>query len=554
MSRRATTRARAQGGPSGVGTTVERAGGESGESQQARRDDPSVTGLRSATAGALSAQPAHRPTADGHRPLRARLRARLRRMPTAAWICALVAFLNAASWSVISPPFEVTDEPSHFAYVQHLAETGHLPAGGVEGFSPAEEVTLEALRYLNVRRNPSERTISSLAEQRVLERDLAAPLARAGTGDAGTATDQPPLYYALETIPYELGSSGTLLDQLALMRLLSALIGALTALFAYLFLREALPGAPWAWTVGGLGVALAPLLGMMSGAVNSDALLFAVSTALFYCLARGFRHGLTPKLAAAIGALLATGAMTKLTFLALVPGALLGLLALGIRARRTSKRNAHRSLALATTIATGPILIYVLANTLSGHSSFGAISGALTLNEKSGSILHELDYIWQFYLPRLPGMHPYFHGLLTTQVLWFNGLVGLYGWIDTTFPNWVYNAALIPAALITTLLARTLLTHRATLRNHLTEITIYTIISLGVLMVIAGDDYIHHVPGGYSEPRYLLPLLALWGAALALAARGAGKRWGPTTGALIVILILAHNIFSQLLVISRYYG
>jgi hypothetical protein len=49
-------------------------------------------------------------------------------------------------------------------------------------------------------------------------------------------------------------------------------------------------------------------------------------------------------------------------------------------------------------------------------------------------------------------------------------------------------------------------------------------------------------------------MLALWGALLALAARGAGRRWGPIVGVAIVSLVLAHDLFSQLLVISRYYG
>jgi hypothetical protein len=58
----------------------------------------------------------------------------------------------------------------------------------------------------------------------------------------------------------------------------------------------------------------------------------------------------------------------------------------------------------------------------------------------------------------------------------------------------------------------------------------------------------------FTEPRYLLPMLALWGAVLALAARGAGRRWGPSAGALIVVLVLAHDLFSQLQVIARYYS
>jgi hypothetical protein len=49
-------------------------------------------------------------------------------------------------------------------------------------------------------------------------------------------------------------------------------------------------------------------------------------------------------------------------------------------------------------------------------------------------------------------------------------------------------------------------------------------------------------------------MLVLFGAVLALAARGAGRRWGPAVGALLVLVILGHDIFSQLLVISRYYA
>jgi hypothetical protein len=78
---------------------------------------------------------------------------------------------------------------------------------------------------------------------------------------------------------------------------------------------------------------------------------------------------------------------------------------------------------------------------------------------------------------------------------------------------------------------------------------------LGVLVLIGGDSYLKfpEQAGSYGEPRYLLPMLPLIGAGLALSARGAGRRWGPAAGTLIVVLLLAHNIFSQLQVISRFY-
>jgi hypothetical protein len=485
--------------------------------------------------------------------LSARPRGALRRVQAAAWLCALVAVVNAVCWSVISPPFQPPDEPAHFAYVQHLAETGHLPSSAAEEYTPAEADALAYLLQQQVRFSQENHTIATAAEQRRLERALALGLSRTEPGSAGVAASQPPLYYALETIPYALGSGGTLLDSLALMRLLSALLGGLTALFAFLFVREALPGAPWAWTVGGLGVALAPTLGMMSGAVNPDALLFAVSSALFYCLARAFRRGLTRRLAIATGAAIALGCVTKLTFLGLVPGAILALVVLAVREARAARRGVYRSLAIALALAAAPICLYLVDNALSGRATLDTLSDALTFTGRHGSIPGAVAYVWQTYLPRLPGMTPMFHGT-SGPTIWFEQVVGKYGWLDTTFPAWVVHAALAPAGLIVALIARALVGARRALRARAMELALYATMSLGVMVMIGIDEYIHRVPNEYLQLRYLLPMVALMGAVLALAARGAGRRWGPVAGVFIVVLVLAHDLFSQLLVISRYYG
>ncbi len=515
-----------------------------------------AVGARSFTRGARDARrrAARKRGSGEQRQLGEILRSQLRRVPRAAWVCALVAFLNAVCWSVISPPFEIPDEPSHFAYVQRLAETGKLPTSSAETFPLGEYTILNDLHYSQVRYHSEQGTISSPAAQHKLEGDLAKSFPTRSEGATGVSASQPPLYYAIETIPYALGSVGNMLDQVALMRLLSALMGGVTALFVFLFVREVLPGARWAWTVGGLGVALTPLLGMMSGAVNPDAMLFAVSAALFYCLARGFRRGITPRLAAATGAVLAVGVCTKLNFFGLVPGAILGVLALCAIEWRSSRQRAYRCLALVLGIGASPILLYGIVNLFSGQPAGGAFSTVISFARKGGSLPGEIAYIWQFYLPRLPGMSPDFHGILTTRLFWFNGLVGLYGWLDATFPGWVYTVALIPAGLLALVLARALVVYRGALASRVLELAVYAAMGLGLLVLIGADDYAHQIPGEYAEPRYLLPMLALWGALLALAARGAGRRWGPIVGVAIVSVVLAHDIFSQLLVISRYYG
>jgi 4-amino-4-deoxy-L-arabinose transferase-like glycosyltransferase len=494
-----------------------------------------------------------RPAAEAGKILR-RLPGAFRGIPRAARICALIAFLNAVCWSIITPPFQAPDEPDHFGYVQQLAETGTLPNGG-PGRSQEEEVALKDLEHDQVRFHAEDHPVATAVAQRQLQHDLEQPLRRTGKGGAGVAGEQPPLYYALQTIPYAVGSGGTLLDRLALMRLLSALIGGLTALFIYLFLREALPGVAWAWTVGGLAVAVAPLLGFMSGVVNPDSMLYAVSAAVFYLLAKAFRAGLSTNLAIAIGVVTAIGFLTKLNFIGLAPGVVVGLVVLAHRQARVSGRAAYRSLALALAIAGSPVFLYVVVNLFSSHAGLGAVSDAIHLTGRNGSVFHEIGYIWQFYLPRLPGMGHDFPGLSTTRDIWFNRSVGLYGWLDTPFPIWVDNIALIPAALIAILGIRGLITVRATLRRRLAELAVYALMATGALVLVAADSFASLTESGtYGEPRYLLPLLPLLGAAVALSARGAGRRWGPVVGALIVVLFLTHDVFSQLQVIARFYG
>jgi 4-amino-4-deoxy-L-arabinose transferase-like glycosyltransferase len=480
----------------------------------------------------------------------------LARVPAAAWTCAAIAFLSAACWSLLTDAFQAPDEPAHFAYVQELAEGRVLPKP--DGQMPSEEaLVLEALHYERIREEPQEPAIFPAGAQSELKRQLAAAASAPETTDpgAGLAGNEPPLYYAIEAVPYELARAGGVLTRLELMRLTSALMAGLTALFAFLFVREALPRSPpWAWTVAGLAIALAPALGASSGAVNPDALLCTVSAALLYGLARAFRRGLSRRGAVALGAIVAVGLLTKVNFVGLLPGALAGLIVLSVRARRAGARSPYATLALALGVALSPVVAYLGANALLGHPLLGIVS--LALDTVHGSPLGELNYVWQFYLPRIPGTVADFPGLDMARQVWFRGWVGLYGSLDTTFPGWVYDLALIPAGAIGLLCLAALARARGALRARATELAVYACVAVGVMVLTAADSY-HEFPAldaAYAQVRYLLPLLPLLGAALALAALGAPRRRGPVVGVLIVMLFLAHDVFSQLLVAARYYG
>jgi 4-amino-4-deoxy-L-arabinose transferase-like glycosyltransferase len=477
------------------------------------------------------------------------------RLPRSAWACGLVALLNAACWSLITPPLQGIDEPDHVAYVQELATTGQRPAAGASSeLSPEETAIAEDLHQGLTRFDPQVPAISSIVEQLQLERDLAASFPPVGSVNAGTAASEPPLYYALETIPYAAGSWGNLLDRLALMRLLTGLMAAVAVLASFLFVRETLPGTPWAWTVGALGVALMPLLGFVGGAVNPEAMLVAVSGELFYLLARAFRRGLTLRVALAIGGVSAAGFLAKLNFAGLAPGLLLGLVLLALRASHGERRAVVLRAALAALIACAPVITYVCMNALAGTPALGAASSALELVQ--GSLVHELSYVWQFYLPRLPWMRSYFPGIVTARDLWFDGTIGRFGWDDVFFPRWVYDFALLPAAALAALGLRALAMKRHRLSRRLPEIATYTTMALGLLVLVGADSYVSEhtgVGGPYWQPRYLLPLLPLLAVTLALAARGAGRR-ARATGVSIVVLLLANDLFAQLQTVARYYG
>jgi hypothetical protein len=515
------------------------------DGRRPRRAAGGPTGREPRRGGRTRGAPARRP-----RGAPTGLRAALRRVPAAAWTCALIALLNAAAWSVITPPFQGKDEVDHFSYIAQLAERGTLPhetSGGE--YPPHEALAMRALHYYGVRFTPAAHTISTAAEQRAVNEAIHAAVPPTASGNAGVATPEPPLYYALASIPYALGG-GNVLTQLQLIRLLGALLAALTALLVFLFLREILPAVPWAATAGALCVAVQPLFGFISGSVNPETLLVTLTAALLLCLARALRRGLTPRLAVALGLLIAAGFATKLNFIGPAFGVGVGLLALAVREVRARGWRALARPALAAGIGLLPVVTVYAARPQ-------GISTGVTGQLFSPALLKELSYTWQLYLPRLPGMPHYFAGIATWRDIWFDRAVGLYGWMDTVFPGWVDDVALVVATALAGLAARELYVRRAALRARLAELVTYAAVVFGVLVLMGFASYQTDAVGhelAFGEPRYLLPLLPLLGAVIALAVRGAGRRWAPVAGAAVVVLFLGHDLFSQLQVIARYYG
>lgn len=480
-----------------------------------------------------------------------------RTVPRMAWACAAVAIGNAAVWAVVTPPFQVSDEPIHVGYAQWLAETGRLPSTAVaeleeSAFAPDYQAVLEAMPFsLEGKPSWSER------QEEDLRRRLEGDLSRRAESGAWTAATYPPLYYAFEAVPARLGSSLSPLDRLFLLRLSSTLLAGLTVLCVFLFLRELMPSAPWAWTVGALAVAFQPVFGFMAGGVNNDNLLFALSALLLTLLARAFRRGLTPRLGVAIGLTLAAGALTKPAIYGVLPGAALGLFLLAWRARRLGDRDPLRGAALAGVVFVAvTVCWYVIDANLFGRGPADATKGIGT-GSKPTSLFSQLSYLWQFYLPRLPFMGEKFPGYPRYPVwdVLIQGFIGRFGYFQYGFPMWAYRLGLCVLIAVAAVAGVAVVRARA-VRRRWPEATTYLAMAAGlvVLMGFVGYRYVVSTGANFEQARYFFPLLGLYGAVVALAARGVGARWGPAAGAFLIVLAMGHSLLSMMITVARYYA
>jgi 4-amino-4-deoxy-L-arabinose transferase-like glycosyltransferase len=500
---------------------------------------------------ALIASPRRTRTFSRVREAAGRFRERMAGLPRAMWACAAVAIVNAAAWAMITPTFQVPDEPVHVGYTQYVAETGKVPRVLGPYFLPSAELSRAVNGVpFSVLGSPT----WSAESDRLLDRDLEEPLPRESESGAGYASANPPLYYMTMALAYRAGSDRPLLDRILFMRLLSALLAGATVVFVFLFLRELLPGSPRVWPVGALVVALNPLFAFIGGGINPDVLLCLFATVAFWLLARGFRRGLTPRLGLALGLVVAGGILTKTAMFGLVPGIAVGVAALLWRSWHHDRRPAVTGAGLAALGAGLPAAGWIAANTFLYERAATTTTASFQV-ESSMSLNGFISYTWQFFFPRLPWMQDWLGQLYPIWDTYFQGLVGRFGWFEWGFPEAVSVVALVLFVGLVALALSGLWRARDRVRARAGELLTYLAIAVGLMLLIELFAYRYLIETNFTfeQARYLLPLVSLYAALVAVAVRSAGRRWGPLLGALLVVVAVGHNLFAQLLSLARYY-
>ena len=510
-------------------------------------------------------------------------RGQQRRLPGMAGLAiALIAFVVSVSWALVEPAFNAPDETDHFAYVQTLAERGRAPSTGDSPrsiYSTDELAAVDGAQLAGDYAQRDGRPPWLSADERQwaqLRRQLGARTD--GGGGHSTVAPYSPLYYAAVAPAYLAASDSSIWSQLTALRVTSAVLGGLTALFIFLLVLELLPAYPAAAVAAGLLVAYQPMVSFMFGVVNNDAGVSCLAALTLWLLIRALRRGLTTRLAIALGAALVLLPFAKGSGFFLYPAAAVALGAIAWRAARAKRlRELVRPFA---TLACSLVLVGVGTGTFAGavgHEVLPTHSGSFAAapaagadqfpprpgpagNSPTRALSHlgtYLSYTWQLFFPRLPGMvdlKPAGQSIPAFQI-YVERSWASFGLVTVQFARWVYLvilAVLSVAAILAILTWRRFPAAVATRKIEL------LVLAMAAIVVLLGVEavYFRTSGGGNSaseQGRYLFPALATFAVAGVGASFAFGRRTAPLLLTAAVVAMMGLQYAAMLLALGAFY-
>jgi 4-amino-4-deoxy-L-arabinose transferase-like glycosyltransferase len=465
-----------------------------------------------------------------------------------------VAALLTVAWTFTVAPLQGPDEPAHFNYSQHLAETGHKPSPDTGNHVDSTQ-TLTALISFNLNQlagvADARPAWSKLEERRfddTLER-LGPKAAKDGSGPNPLGKN-PPLYYAYEAVPYYVGSVGSFWDRLTVMRLSSGLLFLVGVVLTWLAASE-LFARTWPRVIATGCFALLPQMTALSGTINADNLLICVWTAFTYVALRLAHRGPTARRILALCTLAGASLLTHGRGTAILPALLVVVIVAMVRFRPAR-------LQMARVLAPGllALLAIVLAYRFLLAPSTGAYGGEVSTHGGSLSITGFIGTAWQFYLPRLPFMDPSQGAGYGYRQVFIESFFGRFATLEVGYPKVVYDLIQGLCFIGLCLLAATIAGRWATLRARWPEVVTVAAIAVSMIgllnlasyraLVISNDPLI--------TGRYLLPIAAIFGLVIAWTLTSLRPRASALLGTFVLTGLFALNLGGLMLSFARFYG
>jgi 4-amino-4-deoxy-L-arabinose transferase-like glycosyltransferase len=445
-----------------------------------------------------------------------------------------VATVLALAWCIAMPALQGPDEVSHFAYVQKMVERHEIPWSPRDATTPKNRDPYSTEVYAALRKaeigslaaNRGARAAWTTADEAVW-RAADRKLTRADRRDGSltSAMRNPPAYYMYDAVAYEAAKSGSFFDRIFAMRLANIPLLLATVVFVWLLAAELLPGAVWPRFIAAATAVLQPQLSNVTATVNPDVLLTAEWSAALWLMVLVCRRGPRLRLVGPLVALAALACLTHGRGLLILPPVLLAIaLAVG----------RERGIRLLRPAVAVPALAVAY---------FGIVLAAA--ERGPGQAREFVSYVWQFYLPKLGFMDPTI-GVTDYDFgeAYVNRFYGTFAQLEVTLPDtvtrvlfWATIAGLV--ALVATLVVR----RSAVRRDRDAAIVLVT----AIVGLIVGLHYVAYramvfEPGDpIITGRYFLPLIGLFGAAIALIATTLPRR----AAAAFVGVVLAAGVCLQ---------
>lgn len=356
----------------------------------------------------------------------------------------LAAFGVRLCWAAITPPWLSPDEPAHFTYIAHLVENGEIPQPfAYDPRYPA--ISQEYRRSCELTQcwklsgmGGGRRQMQSLPFEYDYESARAYRLdgELRKTGGGSAASEYPPLYYAIASLPYRALYHHPVLERALAARAVSAWLSALACVFGYLFAFEIFKSRLWGRAVA-LSLAFMPMYAFIGGSINNDAAMFAGTSALWWLLARTwFASGLPPAAAFMLGAVAGISIVGKPSAAPLVVPA--GILVV-VKALRSADRDGWRVRpGAAIPIAMFSLGLAVTEGAWYLYRSTQARSAPAVGSGRPG--------IWQIVLGETRySIGDYLHELYMRGGQYFDWLFiktywGTFGWLEIYLPETAYTA------------------------------------------------------------------------------------------------------------------
>lgn len=539
---------------------------------------------------------------------------RSRRIPRPLLVLLATTLVCGLAWAFAVPALQGADEGAHFGYVQKIADAGEIPwrrderglrqAAFGASVSTEQQVAWVWAGLEPLRGNVAARPLWTGADERI----WAARAARLSPADRadGVGTNaflNPPLYYLLAAVPYEI-AGGTFFDRLYAMRLYSVVLLLGTVVFTWLLAGEVFGRRRELQTLAAAAVALQPVLLDVTTRVTPDALLIPLCAAALYLMAVIAQRGPGWRTVLTLAVVVTAAAFTQGRALGLVAPAVF---AVGVgwwrwRPWPRAARSAERASASAGSAASGvpPASAGSVASDVPPRSAVPAgfavptasaapttsvvaspvrrrsrwrpavaaawVGGAIVVlvvvavwatRFRFGELTGFWSYLWQFYLPRLPGMHAPVGSEWGVQQVYLDRFFGTFVQFEVGFPRDLLDA--IRAAIwVALVLIAVALWRRRRLVAECAPALIVLIVAAVLLILSLHAAAFRSLLVNPADPvitgRYLLMLVPLYGLAIAGATTALPGRIRAAAGGAVLAALVLLQLSAFGLVVARFYA